>query len=530
MKTTGMGHQIEALRRSNGKNGFGYLMEQGTGKTWTTLADGERLYASGCIDAIFIVAPRGVHTNWIRREIPTHMDCDVIARAWRSGAGKAEMKKIEELLIPRKPGEPMRLRVFAINIDAISTKEGLAFSRKFLNCTKALFVIDESSRIKNPKAKRTEVIMSLRHLAEYHRILSGTPITNAPMDIFAQMEFLESGLLGTTSYRAFTAEYAELVDYKSIADEDPNRPNPAAILDEDYYRNKAMLKKNPRLAYSQVVKKKEDGTPAWKNLEKLQGLLAPHTFRVLKRDCLDLPDKVYSTVFFDLGNKQMSAYKLLKEELRIILEDETETAVARLAAIVKLQQITSGFVMKPDGSGILCVGEDNPRLDVLCELVEDTPGKLIVWARFKEEIRAISAALRKAGRKVVEYHGGVKTQDRENAVDEFQKGDADVFVGQPQSGGIGLTLTAATTVIYYSNDYNSETRKQSEDRAHRIGTTAHVLYIDIIATETIDEDITRALVAKDQLSMTILGDGRAASGAYLRLPPPGDNCDVIKNG
>lgn len=528
MKTKSMAHQAEALRRSNGKKGFGYLMEQGTGKTWTTLADGERLFAGGYIDAIFIVAPRGVHTNWIRREIPTHMDCDVIARAWRSGAGKAETKRIEELLIPRKPGEPLRLRVFAINIDAISTKEGLAFARKFLNCTKAMFVIDESSRIKNPKAKRTEVIMSLRHLAEYHRILSGTPITNAPMDIFSQMEFLESGLLGTTSYRAFTAEYAELVDYKAIADE-----SPAAFLDDDYYRNKAMLKKNPRLVYSQVVKKKEDGTPAWKNLEKLQALLAPHTFRVLKRDCLDLPDKVYTTTFFDLGSKQMAAYKLLKEELRIILEDETETAVARLAAIVKLQQITSGFVMKPDGTGILYVGEDNPRLDALLEIVEDTPGKIIVWARFKEEIRAISAALRKAGRKVVEYHGGVKTQDREDAVDNFQKGDADVFVGQPQSGGIGLTLTAATCVIYYSNDYNSETRKQSEDRAHRIGTTVHVLYIDIIATDTIDEDITRALVAKDQLSMKILGDNngaRPASGAYLRLPPPGDNCDVIKNG
>jgi len=517
MKTQGMLHQVEALRRSNGKRGFAYLMEQGTGKTWTILADTERLYAAGCIDALFVIAPRGVHTNWVRREIPTHIGDDVIARAWRSGCGKAERKRLDDLLVPRQPGEPMKLRIFAINIDAISTKEGLEFSRKFLRSTKALMAIDESSRIKNPKAKRTEVIMSLCHLAEYRRIASGTPITNAPMDIFSQMEFLESGLLGTTSFRAFTAEYADLVDYKAIADNSPK-----AFLDEDYYRNKAMLKKNPRLAFSQVVKKNSDGTPAWKNLEKLQGLLAPHSFRVLKRDCLDLPDKIYQSVFFDLAPKQLAAYKMLKEELRIVLEDETETAVARLAAIVKLQQITSGFVMKPDGSGILYVSEDNPRLDALVELIEDVPGKVIVWARFKEELRAVAEALRKAGRKVVEYHGDVKEKDREIAVDSFQSGDADAFVGQPQSGGIGLTLTAASAVIYYSNDYNSETRKQSEDRAHRIGTNVNVVYTDLIAAETIDEDIVRALAAKDKLAGQILGD--------LRLPSPGDNCDVIKNG
>jgi SNF2 family DNA or RNA helicase len=143
------------------------------------------------------------------------------------------------------------------------------------------------------------------------------------------------------------------------------------------------------------------------------------------------------------------------------------------------------------------------------DYVTDVEGKIIVWARFKEELRAIAQALTDAGMRVVEYHGDVNDRNREIAVDTFQHGDADVFVGQPQSGGIGLTLTAAETVIYYSNDYNSETRKQSEDRAHRIGTKRNVVYVDLIASDTIDENIVVSLQRKSDLAAAVLGDIRA---------------------
>jgi SNF2 family DNA or RNA helicase len=132
-----------------------------------------------------------------------------------------------------------------------------------------------------------------------------------------------------------------------------------------------------------------------------------------------------------------------------------------------------------------------------------------VWARFKEDLRAIAQAFADEGMKVVEYHGDVNDRMREIAVDTFQNGDADVFVGQPQSGGIGLTLTAAETVIYYSNDFNLETRLQSEDRAHRIGTRRNVVYVDLIATDTIDESIALALQRKSDLAAAVLGDIRA---------------------
>lgn len=487
MKTTGMKHQIEALRRMNGREHFGLFMEQGTGKTWTVLADTERNYAAGKIDALFVIAPNGVHTNWVKREIPTHLDVPVVARAWRSGMGKKERAKVDELLAPRGYGEQWPLRVLAMGIDAINTKEGFTFAVKFLRCTKALIALDESSRIKNPDAARTKRIMRLRPLAVMVRIATGTPVTNRPMDVFSQMEFLESGLLGTTSYRAFTAEYAELMD-------------------QNHPMFKKIVERNPKAARAQLVNRNPDGTPRWRNLDKLQRLLEPHTFRVLKRDCLDLPDKVYKTVYFELDTKQRAAYRLMEDQLRIQLEDGTMEPVRQLAALTKLQQITSGYVNRPDNQGVVYVSESNPRLAALMDVIEGIDGKVIVWARFREELSAIAAALRKAGRNVVEYHGGIDGKAREVAVDSFQNGDADTFVGQAQAGGIGLTLTAAEHTVYYSNDFNLETRLQSEDRNHRIGTKTSVLYIDLVANETIDEPIARSLQRKAGMAAAILGD------------------------
>lgn len=487
MKTKGMNHQLTALREMQGREYYALFMEQGTGKTWTLLADIERLYSAGKIDAAFVIAPKGVHTNWVRREIPEHMDAPVIARYWRTGGGKKVQAHLEEVFKPRQDGDVVPLRILSMNIDAVMTKAGFDFAKRFLLATKAMFVIDESSRIKNPAAGRTKAIMQLRMLANYARIATGTPVTNSPVDVFSQMEFLESGLLGTTSHRAFVAEYAELMNM--------NHP-----------MMKNLVQRNPRAAQAQIIARDEKGNPKWRNLDKLQGLLKPHSFRVLKRDCLDLPDKIYKTHPFDLSPDQEKAYKLMDEESRIEIAEDEILSVSALAALVKLQQITSGFVITPGIPVPMYVSEKNPRLDALLDLVEDIDGQFIVWARFREELSTIAMALSNAGFRVGQYHGGVAAADREAVVDQFQKGELDVFVGQPQSGGIGLTLTKAETVIYYSNDFNLETRLQSEDRAHRIGTKKNVVYIDLVANGTIDEAITRALHRKSKVAASVLGD------------------------
>lgn len=484
MKTQGMAHQLEGVRRMVGRKTYALAMEQGTGKTWTLLADAERLYAKGAIDGLLVVAPNGVHSNWINVEIPKHMDGELIARAWHSSPNAKQRRSIEELFAPRAVGAPVPLRVLAMSFDALNTKPGYDLCYRFLLATRAVLVVDESSRIKNPDAARTKALMRLRPLARGARIASGTPITRAPTDLFAQFELLESGLLGTTSYRAFVAEYAD-------------------VLPATHPMIQHMTKRNPRAAFAQIIAKNEDGTPRWRNLDKLQRLLEPHCYRVLKKDCLDLPEKIYKTFSFELAAEQQRQYNKLRDELRLELDDQTELPVRDLAALVKLQQITSGFVMVPNG-GVQHIPDGNTRLKALLEVVEDIDGQFIVWARFREELAAIAAALRASGVTVVEYHGGTDRAAREAAVAAFQQGQARAFVGQPQSAGIGLTLTAAETVVYHSNDFSLETRLQSEDRAHRIGTKKNVVYIDLVAEGTIDEKISRNLRLKRSVADAIL--------------------------
>lgn len=493
MKTEGMAHQLKALAQSERRSFYGYLMEQGTGKTWVDMADTEEKFGRGVIDAFMIAAPRGVHTNWTRREIPTHMSAPHVAGAWRSGMGVTERKALNKLLEPQ--GD--KLRIFAINYDALITKDGRKFAEDFLRSARAGAKIsaDESQRIKTPTTARTKAMLELRDLALVRRIDSGTPITKNPGDAFSQFQFLREGVLGTSNYRAFFAEYAQLL----------NAQNPTT---EDDWRFRKEIAKNPRMAFAlRVARDDVTGMPIYRNLQQLADIIAKHSFRVLKKDCLDLPPKAYSQRWFELSGKQQAAYNLMESELRIMLEDGSLSPVSKLAALVKLQQITSGYVIVPGRDEPMYVAEDNPRLNLLVDTLEDIEGKVIIWARFKEEIAAIARALRAAGRKVVEYHGGVKERDREAAIDDFQEGDADTFLGNAAAGGMGITLTAANVAIYFSNSFDSEHRRQSEDRNHRKGTKGDkVLYIDLTCHNSIDESIVRSLQQKFDLAATIMGD------------------------
>lgn len=505
MKNAPMSQQVEALRRSAGKRYFAYFMQQGTGKSYTLLSDAERAYAAGKIDAVLIIAPNGVHTNWVKREIPEHMDCPHIARVWRTNMSQRRRRQVEELLRPRDRGEVAPLRILSVSYDSLSSKETRTFIARFLNCTRAMAAIDESQYIKNGTAARTKHVLELKSSFVARRLLSGTPF-DKPWDIFSQAEFLESGLLGTDSYRAFCAEYAVLADWR----------NP--VTDSDWALKK-QVERHPRMAHAIIVAKDDaTGLPMYRNLDRLNELIQPWSYRVLKRDCLDLPEKIYQQVYFELSARQQEAYTLMEEELRIALDDGTLTPVNALASLVKLQQITSGYVMVPAGPGrpepeLQYVGDENPRLAALLTAIEPMAGrKVIVWARFREEIAAVSAALRAAGRSVVEYHGGVKDAARDAAIDAIQKGNADAIVMNQQAGGTGITLTAAEFTVYYSNYYSLLRRLQSEDRNHRIGTHGDVVYIDLIAENTIDESIAKALQQKADLAATILGDRQ------LRVP------------
>jgi SNF2 family DNA or RNA helicase len=480
MKTRPMEHQLEGLKVSEGKRNFAFLMEQGTGKTWLTLADAERCFLAGKIDAILVIAPNGVHSNWIRREIPYHLEVDTIKYLWRGNPKTKKDIATYNGLFNYPAG---KLRVLSMNIEAINTKHGYDAAEQFLERFRVMMIVDESTRIKNPGAKRTEKVIKLGRLAVARRILTGTPITKAPTDLFSQFDFLKSGLLGTTSYRAFVAEYAVLLDPKSP-------------------KMMAMIRKNPKAAYAQVVAEDDNGNPMWRNLDRLSDLIAPHIYRVRKENCLDLPPKIYKQVTFEMAPKQRAAYDLLKEDHHYV-NDMEDMSFQAIAARTKMKQVTSGFINIRGEPTLLEAGE-NPRMDAFKEIIEDLEGSFIVWAIYEEEISQIMEALAISGISSVSYYGATKKDDREKAIDDFQAGKVRAFVANAAAGGIGITLTKAETTIYYSCSYDNELRLQSEDRNHRIGTIRSPLYIDIIAEDSIDEDTIKSLRIKSALADHII--------------------------
>jgi SNF2 family DNA or RNA helicase len=247
----------------------------------------------------------------------------------------------------------------------------------------------------------------------------------------------------------------------------------------------------------------------YQNLEELNGLIEKFSYRVRKEECLDLPDKVYTKRSVELTPDQRKLYDQMKRNAIAVIEGEgIVSAPTVLTQLLRLQQVCSGFVKLEDGRVITCPSN---KLNELMSLLDETDGKVIIWGNFTHDIISIGEALSKQyGPQSVElFYGATPAQERQLIVERFQDPNHPLrfFVGQPRTGGYGLTLTEAKTVIYYSNGYDLEVRLQSEDRAHRIGQTNKVTYIDIVAEQTSDEKIIRALRSKIDISTRVLAEG-----------------------
>jgi hypothetical protein len=451
-------HQKDALQfiapMGRGRAYYALLMEQGTGKTPVVIHDAARRWQQRECDGLLVFAPNGVHTNWTLREIPMHMPVECAHAAWYSGATRAEERALEGLFSADAMRGP--LRALTMNWEALHTKDGWEMALRFAMSVRQLFIAgDESQRIKNPKAQSTKALFKLKAQSAIRAILSGTAIVQSPWDAFSQFGFLSPRILETTSYTAFKAEYAELIQGEHLRH----------IL----MRSNSEEAAKAKMKYTRIVARDPvTGLPKWRNLEKLNKLIEPYSFRVLKEDCLDLPAKVYTQTFFRMTTQQRKQYVQLREELRLHLEDGTIAPVERLAAITKLSQVVSGYFIVPgtkDQINPIMPREDNPKLKMLMQEIEssvEAGSQVIVWARFQNEIRDICKTLADAGIKHVEYHGAVSQSLRQIAIDAFQSGAARVFVGQQAAGGTGITLTAASTVIYYSNTWSLADRLQSD--------------------------------------------------------------------
>jgi SNF2 family DNA or RNA helicase len=501
-----MNHQSVGLALLRSNAAFMLSAEQGTGKTWMLLADAEERYLRGDITGLLVLAPNGVHTNWVRREIPTHVSVPVIARWWRAGASKKHLRSLEELFGEKAEGH---LAVLAMNLEAVNTPNGRTMAMRFLRSFRCAMVVDESHRIKNPSAATTKHVMELARFAPVRRTATGTAISNSPSDAFAQFEFLEERALGYTSYRAFVARYTQLVPINSrfvldiIAKRHPKLVQEYKAALAEGLDTAHLTRQLARFA-PQIASKDGDGARVHMNLEELADRMAPRMYRVLKKDCLDLPEKVYCIRDFELRPAQRALYDRVADTMRFTSEDGNVSIFNTLNMLGKLQQITSGFITTPEDGIVQIDTEDNARLAALEDLLDDVEGQFIIWAGFKEELRAIAALLERKGITYVSYHGDVSKAEREIAVDTFQSGAARAFAGTAAAGGTGLTLTAASTVIYYSNTLKLVDRVQSEDRAHRIGTINPVTYIDLVAADTRDEDIAVSLQRKLQVAEFVL--------------------------
>lgn len=460
-------HQKAFLERFWKDKNVALFADMGTGKTFMLINNCAFLYDIGKINALLVLAPKGVYKNWSTTEIPKHMPDHVIYRIanW-SPTPRAEEKKALTNLFDITED----LKILVMNIEALSTKKGTEFARKFVNAHDTMMVVDESTTIKTPKASRAKNAVKIGKLASYKRIATGSPVTKSPMDVWMQCEFLDTNLLNIPSIYAFQARYANMIQ-RSVATH----------------------------SFKKIT--------GYRNLDELQEKLSKFSFRITKEECLDLPKKIYTSRTVELTPEQVKAYTEMKKMALALFEEGEATTINALTQVLRLHQIVCGHI-KLDNDRIKPL--PNKRFDELLNVIEESDGKMIIWANYRHDIMMISKKLADlfGPCSVGTYYGDTKLEQRQNTLKEFQDKNSSMrfFVGNPRTGGYGITLTEAKTVVYYSNNFDLEVRLQSEDRAHRIGQENNVVYVDLISEKTVDEKIVKALKNKINIASEVLGE------------------------
>ncbi len=449
------------------KEVFAYFMEMGTGKSKVLLDNIAMLYDKGKINGALLIAPKGVYKNWFDQEIPTHLPDHIEKEIvlWQANITKSQSRKLGTLF---NTGE--ELHILVMNVEALSTQKGVDFAAKFLRSHNTLMAIDESTTIKNPDAKRTKNIVKLGEQSKYRRILTGSPVTKSPLDLYKQCEFLDPWLLGHSSYYTFRTRYAKMATAN--------------------FGGRSV----------QIV-------VGYKNLEELSEKLKPFSFRILKEECLDLPAYTYQKRIIQLTPDQQRLYDQMKRMALAIKDGETMSTATALVQLMRLQQITCGH-FKSDTGEVTEIKND--RINALIDVLNEAHGKVVIWAHWRNDIETIVKHVKKTfgDNSYVTYYGDTSTEDRQKAIQEIQDPNSDVrfIIGTPQTGGYGITLTEADTMVYYSNGYDLEKRTQSEARINRIGQKRKMTYVDIICEKTVDEKIVKALRKKINIASQIMGE------------------------
>lgn len=503
-KTEPYTHQKKAFDASCDAKVFGLFCEQRTGKTKIVIDTAAYLFENRSIDALLIVAmPGRVHRNWVALEIPAHLP-DRVPRActvWDSRrASSASFQGELDLLL-----ETPSLAVLAVNGEAIITVAFRKFITRFLRRRRALVVADEFSLImKTPGTQRTKMMHAIGRQpnAAVRRILDGTPSGEGPLDLYAPLMFLDWRILGFTSFVAFRNHFAKWETGKVF--------DPRTGTTRDY----------PKLV-------------GYQNLDELQAKLAPHSFRVLRKDCWDVPEKVYQIHPFQLSPEQRRVYDSLESEYEADLPTgQRVSATHVLTRYLRLQQVASNYwpsetvgtvhaacggngCTECDDLGVIIgktllrpIAATNPRIAAAREIFEMNAGRSgIVWARFHEDVDQVLELARLMAIPACRYDGRCSPEEKDESQDHFQLGRSQLLVGNPRSGGRGLKLSRASFILNYSNEFSLLTRLQSEDRAEEKGKLEGTGIIDLVAENTLDDlVIIPALRAKKKITDYVMNE------------------------
>ena len=512
-KTKPFNHQMQVWEQSRDASSFAVFWEQGTGKTKVTIDTLVHQFLQGTVDTLLVIAPGGVDRNWITDELPAHLPDELAAQMmtvnYKTKKSKTRWHQQELAQLVHHKG----LSVLTMSYDAFVTKDGKQAAWNLMRKRKVFMVLDEAHAIKTPGALRTKAILSSGKYVTTRRILTGTPVAQGPFDVYSQMKFLDEDFWKKRGIYTFTA----FKQHFGVWTKGFGQGRQFDVLEE------------------------------YKNLDELYEILQGTSSRVLKEDVLDLPPKLYSKRYFEMSPEQCRLYNEMKRDFSVEIErvdakpcsfcsgrgtleyDAGEwgtleepcadcrgsglevdiiDATLPIVRLLRMQQITCGYLPtnEEDGSFHL-LGNSLPRLDSLVEWAEPLGHKAIVWSRFSKDIDLIMDAL---GSKAVRYDGKIDEDACERSKNAFQKGDAQFFVGNPAKGATGLTLHAARSMFYYTNNFKLIDRLQSEDRAHRIGQEHPVGYTDLVAlcdgAPTVDNNIVTALRAKLEIASIINGD------------------------
>lgn len=449
--------------------------EMGTGKTKVILDHAQHLFLQGEIDTLLVLAPNGVHRNWITDEVPVHLPEWLIKEAelffWQNNKSNTETYKRRLKEIMAHQG----LAIVTIPYTSVITKNCKKFLYDIVEKRKCFYVADEAVHFKNPNAKRSKTIHASAKYAQWRRVLTGTPLENGPFDAYSIMKFLDLGFwkqYGLDNYAMFKSHFGVYAEHQYAKDS------------------------QGKLLELLV---------GYKNLPELAEILKTHSDRVLKDDVLDLPPKLYSKRYFEITKEQRRVYEELRDEYMTWLkEGELVTAPLAITRLLRFQQVVSGYIPTPEGEEPLYeIGDTNPRLSLLGDVVEEVPHQGIIFAKFTPDVDKITAML---GKRCVRYDGKVDDDERAYNKKQFQDGKAQWFVANQDCAGEGLTLVQARTVVYYNTTFRLGKRLQSEDRAHRPGQKHPVGYIDLVAQDTVDEKIINDLREKRDVALYVLGD------------------------